>query len=324
MSQIYFFTGENTFALRHERSQWKTRFAEKHGEENLLVLSSADVTYRLLLDEVGTMPFIGDKRLVIIDGVPKFEKEEIESLPQHIHPSCLLLFCDPKPDKRLTSVKVLLKIADVKEFAPLEGAALGGWIRAYAQGKGTACDARAASLLLEIVGENQDTLAQEIEKLAVFAGTQQITEDVVRRLAVPSGEREIWQLTNELARGQTQPALRYVRELLSRGEDPYGVWSILLWMLRNVVTVHAAAASGERNAANLAKMGVPFPSVRTLQPFADRLSPEKLSSIVNWAADTDIDLKTGIYKATAEAPEEILGLIDSFILRFAVTGPRSA
>lgn len=317
MVQIYFFTGENAFALRQERQLWKARFAEKHGEENMLQLAAADITYRMLLDEIGTMPFIGEKRLVLIDGVPKLEKEEMESLPARMHPSSLLLICDPKPDKRLSAVKILLKIAQVKEFSPLAGSEVTAWMHTYVQKKGAVCQPRAAAVLQEIVGDDQDTLSQELEKCMTFAPGQPITEEAVRRLAVPSGERAVWQLTDDLARGRTNAALQYVEQLLSRGEDPYSVWSILLWMLRNVVTVHAAVQSGERNPAAIAKLGVPFPSVRAVLPLAERLSLSRLSAMVDWAVAADIDLKTGVYRASGEAPEELLALIDSCILRYA-------
>lgn len=322
MGQLFYFTGENGFLLREERRQWRERFALKHGAENMLSLDAASVDFRTLIDEVGAAPFIAEKRLVVIDGTPKFTKQEVEALAGHIHPDCILLICDPKPDKRLGGAKALLKAATMKEFPPLEDRALLQWMPQYAKQQGASIDEPAARLLLRTVGGNQEMLAREIEKLAAARAGSAIAASDVELLAVPSGEQEVWQLTNDLSRGDVDAALRYARTLLGQGEDPFSLWSILLWMLRSLVAVAAASAVGERNPAKIASaMGVPFPTARTLLPLASSLGLSRVRGLLDWAVEADIDLKTGGYRATGEAPEELLALIDQFIVRCGALSP---
>ncbi len=316
MAQIYFFTGENAFQLREERRQWIARFAAKHGEENLLRLDAPSVTFRALLDEVGVAPFIAAKRLVVVDGTPRFDKEEVESLPQLMHPDCLLLLCDGKPDKRLGGAKAFLKIAETKEFTPLEGRPLRDWMKVYAAANGSRLEDAAVDRLLEIAGTEQQMLAQEIQKLCTAHPGGPIAPADVDRLAVPSGEQEVWRLTNLLSQGRIPDALLYARTLTQQGEDPFSLWAILLWMLRSLVSVKAAVDGGQRNPARIAsEAGVPFPTARTLQPYAEKISIKRLAALVDWAANADIQLKTGGYRATGEAPQEMTALVDVFILR---------
>ncbi len=316
VSSLYYFTGKNTFLLREERRKWKEGFLEKHGGNTLLTLDASSLHFRTLLDEVSAAPFLADKRLVIIDGTPKFSSEEMEVLEASIHPDCLVLFCDPHPDKRLGGTKFLLKHATVKEFPALDDRHLSAWIHQYAAQQGNTFDDAAARALLAIVGEEQEMLAREIEKIATAKPNAPVNQADVRTLAVPSGDQEIWQLTSLLSQGKTEDALRYASALLLQGEDAYSLWSILLWMLRNLIGVFAAAAEGERNPAAIASsMGVPFPTVRTLLPFADKLDATRLRLLVDWAVETDIALKTGGYKATGEAPQELLALLDELIIR---------
>ncbi len=315
MSQIFLFTGEGSFLLREERNAWQQAFVAKHGADNLLRLDGHAISYRQLLDEVSVMPFLADKRLVMVEGIPRFEKEEVEALPAHVHQACVLVFLDPKPDKRLGGVKSLLALATVKEFRPVTGAALRQWAKEYAGRQGASIDDAAVTALLETVGDDQDMLAREIEKLCTHAGAA-ITKAHVESLAVPSGEQEVWQLSNLIARGDAPGAIRYARRLLGQGEDPHSVWNILLWMVRMLVMVHAAVQDGERNPAKIAgKAEVPFPSARTLLPLAEKASTKNVSSLVSWASHTDQLLKTGGYRATGEAPQELLALIDECVLR---------
>lgn len=316
MSQLYLFWGENTYLLREEKKTWKSEFCKKHGSENYLQLDASQVSYRQLLDETGIAPFIGEKRLVMVNGIPRFEKEQIESLPTLMHPASILVFAEPKPDKRLGGTKALLATATVKEFKPLAEPALKRWMVDEVTRHGSTIDPAAVDLLLQIVGEEQETLARELEKLTLAYSGHRITADAVDRLAVPSGEQEVWRLTNLLSAGRVQEALAYAKSLLERGEDPFSLWSILHWMLRSLVAVHAAAADGQRQPAAIASaMGVPFPTVRTLLPVAGNIDADKMRTFVDWAVAADIDLKTGGYKATSEAPQELLSLIDTFIVK---------
>lgn len=315
-ASLFYFTGENTFALEQERQLWCQRFTEKYGAENLVRIDGKGLTNRVLLDEISTAPFLAEKRLCVVSGTPSFAKEEVEQLPNVIHPACVLLIVDPKPDKRLSAVKTLFKVATVKEFPPLAPGPLLQWMQQYAAAGTAALDAGVARALMETAGTDQQMLARELEKLRLVAAGRAITREDVQALAVPSGESEIWQLTNLIAERRSSEALRYARSLLEGGEDPHGLWSILLWMLKNVVYVAAATKAGMRQPGAIAStFGVPFPSVRSSMALASGADQQKLRALVDWAVDTDRALKTGGYRATGEAPQELLGLIDAFILR---------
>lgn len=312
---LFLFTGENTFALRQEKRRWIEEFVAKHGPENFLPIDGSHVTLRQLLDDVSTGPFIATKRLVVIDKVPKLSKEEMQVLLPAVHPDCILLFCDPAPDKRLGGLKYLLTVATVKEFAPVLGKPLLDWMQQESRRHGSAMENAAAATLLSIVGENQDMLAQEIGKLAI-AGAGDITSERVSLLAVPSGEQEIWQLTTLLSRGDLPSALRYARLLQQSGEDPYSLWNVLLWLVRCLTAVTLCVAEGERNPTKIASSGgVPFPTARMLVPMAEKIRLSDMHTFLRWAVAADRDLKTGGYKATGEAAQELVALIDELIVR---------
>lgn len=325
VSSLFVFTGENAFALREAKTRWIAEFIRKHGAENLLTLDPEHLQLRQLLDEVGTAPFIGGKRLVVVRGIPKWSKEEVDRLCAAIHPDCVVLFCDPSPDRRLAGVKALLAAATVREFPRLSGKSLQPWMEQQAGVLGCTLPADARDLLVGTVGEDQDTLFLEIQKLALACTGGAITAAAVRQLAVPSGEQEVWQLTGFLGRGDTAGALRYARTLYAQGEDPFSLWNILLWMLRSLVSVSCAVAEGGTQPGSIAaKASVPFPTVRALLPLAERVDREQLRACVDWAVEADTMLKTGGHRSTAEAPQELLALVDECILRCgALSAPRS-
>lgn len=315
LGNLYLFTGENAFLLREERRRWIGEFTRKYGEENVSRVDGAKVTVRDLLDEVGVMPFLAEKRLVVVEGVPKATKEEIQALDGQIHPQVLLLMVDPKPDKRTSGVKELLNVAEVKEFAPLKGVQLKPWMHTYAQSHGGSFTPGGADALLEFLGDDQDQIAQEIGKLALAAGGRPITPQDVDLQVIPTDEGVIWKISDLLAAGRRPDALAFARRLLDRGGDAYGLWAILLNMLKNLTAVHAAMAAGHRTSKDLAEeTGVHVFAVRTLQSHAQRVKEPQLASFLTWAAAADRDLKTGGFRTTDGEQQELLALIDRFIL----------
>jgi DNA polymerase III delta subunit len=315
MSAFFLFTGENSFLLRRERRRWMQEFQKKHGEENCTVLDGQKVTIRSLLDDVAVLPFLAEKRLVIVDSVPKASKEEIQNLAANVHPQVVLLFCDPKPDKRSGGVKELLATADVKTFEPLKGKLVSQWVDSYAKEQQVVIDPAARDTLIEYLGEDMDFLAFEMDKLSLLAHGRSITTADVEQMTIPSDEGIVWRMTDLLCEGSRTEALRYAKRMLDRGGDAYGLWAILLSMLKNLVLVRAAIQSGLVASKDIADAtGVHIFALRSLQPYAKRMNDVALETFLGWAMHADRDLKTGVLRSSDDAPQELETLIDQFIL----------
>jgi DNA polymerase III delta subunit len=314
--QIFLFTGENAFALFTEYTVWKKRFIEKHGSENFLECQGKTITRDELLDRISVSPFLAGKRIVSLDSIPRFEKEDVALILSTIATDTLLLFCETKPDKRLGFVKALLEQATLKEFALLSPALLASWVKAEMSKEGVSIEPEALTALLSIVGNDQWALHSEIQKLSLGAKNGIITRENVETLSVPSGEQVIWTLTDLLGKCRSLEALAFIRRCFERGEDAYTFWGILLSFIKNIALVHAfIATSSDRNPKTIAeKTGVPFFGVRNLLPLAESLSAKKMQEIVEWMTENDLALKTGGIYYTSSHQEELALLVERLIL----------
>lgn len=311
MAQIYLFSGENSYALRQKRSFWIGEFAKKHGDENLLRLEARETSIRALTDEVSVAPFIAERRLVIVDGIPSGEKEDIERLHRSMHPDTVLLFTDPKPDKRLSIVKFLMKIAECEEFRPLTTAALNKWFTDEMKTLGGSINPDAKAFLLDRLGNEQALLAQECRKLVLYAQGKEITRDHVEALVLCQSEKQVWELMDLLAQRKTAEAIQYVKRMLSQGESIIGLWNIFLWMMSNLVPVASAIDDGITTPGGIAKhIGMNMRNVQTLLPLIRSMSREQLTALVQRIVDYDIALKTGQIRASDQEPEELLSVIN--------------
>lgn len=316
MSQVFLFTGENSFALGVEKSRWIHEFCAKHGEENCTIQPGKSLTLTHLLDEVSSMPFIAEKRLIVLDGIPKYEKGATKEILRALHPANLLLIIEPKPDKRLSFTKELLQEATVKTFEPLRGSTLSKWAVSYAMSLGATLSPQVCEYLLQAVGEDQMLLSTELQKLATFADGGDITRESVDTLVMLTQSQAGWRLMDLIAARKHTEALVFIRQLLQKGESPHALWNMLLWIASQITLVSAAVQEGDTNPASIAKTtGVPFPTARTLQPFVRTITQAQLQRIVQEFASSDTALKTGGYRVTSEAPEELQSLLDHCVLQ---------
>ena len=320
MGKFFLFTGENLYELSKEKGRWLQAFTGKHGEENLSRLQAKDLSFTALLDAVSAAPFIAESRLTVIDGIPKLEKDQIDALFEAVHPQSVVLVTEPKPDKRLTASKEFLKRADVKTFDPLPRKNLLTWAMAFATEEGAKLSQATAIYLVDVVGEDQMLLSNEIRKLTTAAFGREISRTDIDDLVLLSAEQAGWKVMDMLAEGKTEGAMLFLRKIMAKGESPHALWSMLLWIVSQVVLVGGAVQEGQTSPAAVCKTaGVSFPTARTLTPFVRGLRDDELKTMVRRFITADIELKTGGYRATAEAPEELTALIDCCVGSF----PRS-
>ena len=315
LKNVVLFTGENGYELREALRSWLAAFRQRHGDENLTRLDAGDVVLRTLLDEAGTAPFLAEKRLIVVSGIPTLQREEMERLLSQVHPDVILLFVAPKTDKRLGAVKFLLQEADVRAFPRHSGPALQQWLDRRLVALAAVLTAPARTLLLERLGDDQALFENELQKLALYAAGRPITPEDVELLTVTSIEREAWGLLNLLGQADSRTLLREVERLCRQGETPASIWPKFLWMISQLTPIYAALQAGTRVPADIArKTGLQERVVRSLLPFAQRLSPADLRRIITLVAGDDSALKTGGHRSTQEEPQEMAALLDRALI----------
>ena len=106
----------------------------------------------------------------------------------------------------------------------------------------------AAKLLVEQIGGDMGRLDTEIAKLAIGADDGKITADAVRATVAFTREREMWDLTNAMAVGNTAEALRRWRQLIQ--SDPSAefraVTWIGMWLGEAAIVIHQGPAAAAK------------------------------------------------------------------------------
>ncbi len=173
-----------------------------------------------------------------------------------------------------------------------KGAALENWITKRAKHLGVSITPEAKKLLGDFIGNNLRLLANELDKLATYAGKgTTITIDDIRQLSAQVQEARIFDLTDALAQRNRQQALNILHDLLSDGEPPLKLLSTITSQVRSLLLVKELAQKGMRAPQIVSALGMaPFIVDKSLRQVS-KFNPAQLESAYRQLLATDAALK---------------------------------
>jgi DNA polymerase-3 subunit delta len=227
-----------------------------------------------------TLPFFGGGKLVwlksanflsddvrgksanVLEPLEELAAILIGGLPDNV----TLLVSAIDPDKRRSFYKTLVKVADIEIFDEPD-LNRSGWeenageiVRTEAKKRGLEFEEEALQLFVLSTGGDSGTVANELEKLALYAPKGAVTTKEVRTLVPISRAAVIFELGNALARRDATLALSLVRNLLDQGETAIGI--LLATILPTVRNLLLAKDLMERH--QLPRPQAPFAFISTL------------------------------------------------------------
>ena len=183
------------------------------------------------------------------------------------------------------------------------------WIREQAPRLGLALDAAAAKALVLQVGERQQRLLREMEKLALEGeqgeGPRRVTVEEIESRAARSAEWRAYALGDALVAGDgVASTLMYLR-LREQGERVAGLTYLLASRLREAVAVCEQLAAG-RSAAEVKKgLRMPPKAAERLVKDVERSDPARLRGALGELARLELDTRGG---AVLSTERDALGL----------------
>lgn len=314
IASLYFMYGEEPYYLRKvERILIDCIVPVEDREMNLIVFES-DPPVERLINAIETMPFLGEKNLIIVRGTGLFSagrksSAEVQdktdtmterlisllgNMPAYSH---VIFVASDKPDKRRKIYKAVEKNGVVFESAPLKGKELRGWLleRLAELNIKMAPDAQ-EHLLAAVSMMPQVSLGfvnNELEKVILYTADKKTVtrQDLLQVLsAVP--EVSVFAMVEALSQKQVAQAISLLREQLTAGEHPVRILALLarqirqLWQTKDLIN----KGSGSREVAEFFK--VPGFIGEKLIKQSRGFTEDKLKAALLNLAAADRDLKS--------------------------------
>lgn len=264
-----------------------------------------------VLDELRTLAFLADRKVVVVDDADKFitdYREELENYLNHLNPNgVLVLICDSwRKGTKLD--KLINKIGKVFVAEIMTAENLIPWLTEQASAMGKELSRGCANELIRVVGAESGRLINELEKLAMFVGDRKnINAPDIEELCGSTAEESIFQITDFMAEGNSKEALHIFKRVLEMDKSAeFTMVGAMGYSLRRLLKARSLIDSGisEREALSACKV---YPKIaRRFSEQLKRLSAKRLRSWIHRLAEIDQANKTGLGQARLNLEKFIL------------------
>lgn len=225
--------GENAFARQRELAVRVHAFTQKHGELAVERLDGEDADFADVKRTLSETSLFAPERLVVLTnpGAHKQFQENAEALLTDVPETTQVIVVETKPDKR-TSYYKFLKKQELIDASPIDSRQLPTWAMEYARERGSAITRGDAQYLVDRVGDNQQRLASEIEKLS--AASEKISRKTIDALTDKSPQGKIFDLLDAAFAGNLTRAMDLYDEQRAQKVEPQEIMAMVGWQLRQI------------------------------------------------------------------------------------------
>lgn len=278
---LYVIYGSDQLARREAFDKLKAEL-DKEGSlaTNHVTFDASRATPAEVMAACDAMPFLGDSRLVVVEGllkkgsrIKKGRKRSGKPEPaeeEEDDAGVWIVLADYIPRMPATTTLVLLDddvqasnalliaigpLGKVEHCVPPSERDLPGWVMSRAKKIGLKLDAPAARVLAELIGPDPLTLAGELEKLLAYSAGNVVRDADVRELVSRAKEHKGWELADAVLDGQGAKAARVLNELLEDGAVAAVLLSTVAGRYRRIAIVRDMLDRGEPGTAIARRIG---------------------------------------------------------------------
>jgi DNA polymerase-3 subunit delta len=314
---LHILIGEDDFSIRQALEEIKKSIGDQGAlMTNTTILEGKTVTPEQLRAACETVPFLAEKRLVIVEGLaerfepkgrtpkkksPRQSEQEEAYQPiaegiKHLPTFTELVLIGGKINDRNPLLQEVMSRGKVKSFPMLKGPQINQWIekRLAGQGKAGGISAKALVLLVRLVGNDLWTMANEIDKLVLFTSGRQIGEADVKAVVSSAQDASVFNMVDAILELRVDVAQELLQQLFRQGMAPVQILVMLSRQARIIFQVKDMRERGTSRSEIQSKLGLTSDFVlRKAWEQSERYSPARIREVYHKLLETDIAIKTG-------------------------------
>jgi DNA polymerase-3 subunit delta len=292
---VYLIHGDDHGRISERRARLRAIAEAESGTGGVEVFEGDAATPEAVALALNAMTFAMGRRFVIVDGAERWKDADVEaqlgpSLAA-MPPDTTVAFFAREEGRTKASAKLTAAVkkagGDVVAENMLKAKELPRWVVAEADRLGIRVEGAAAQALVAQVGDRQQRLLRELEKLALEHGPgATIGVEEVEGAAALSAERQVWGLVDALVARDGPHATRAFLELRAQGEALQRLIPLMARRVRDVLAIATRLEAGESPAQVKAALRMPswqadrrIKEARTTDAAALRRALEELAEL---------------------------------------------
>jgi DNA polymerase III subunit delta len=250
----YLIHGDEHGRISERRARLRAIAEAESGSGGVEVFEGDAATPEAVGLALRSMTFAIGRRFLIVDGVERWKDADVEAALApalaDIAPDTTVAFFAREEGRTKVSAELAAAVnkagGDVVAETALKPRELPRWVVAEGERLGIKLEGAAAKALVAQVGDRQQRLLRELEKLALEHGEgATIGVEEVEGGAALSAERQVWGLVDALVGRDRAHATRAFLELRAQGETLPRLIPLMARRIRDVLAIAARLEAGE-------------------------------------------------------------------------------
>jgi len=308
----YLIHGDDHGRIAERRARLRALAELESGVQGVELLEGDDASAEAVAGALSAMTFAIGRRFVIVEGVERWKAADVAVVQPALAglaPETTVAFFGREegrtkvPDGLAEAVRSAG--GDVSQEQSVKPWELPKWAAAQAAQLGLELHPAAARVLVRIVGERQQRILRELEKVALELGAERATPvridaEQLEQMISSSAERKSWTLADALVAGDAATATATYYELRAQGENLGG---LLYWMarrLREALDVATRLAAGESAAQVRRGLRMPPKIAERFVADVQRTDVAELRDALATLADVELASRGGMRGGLSE------------------------
>lgn len=293
--RVYLLYGEEEYL----KTSYKKRFREAICGDDTMNYNYFEGKFDLneLISQLDTMPFFGERRLVVVQDSGFFKgsapEELLTYLPNMPDTSCLV-FVEREADKRGKLYKLIGTLGYACNLKAQDAETLGKWAAQYLARADKKIRSSTMHLFLEKTGTSMENILSELEKLIAYTGERAVIEDAdVEAICSAQAESKVFDMITQVSLGNRARALQLYEDLLTLREPPMRILYLIGRNYNQILQAKELMLQGKSKAELGAAVGVPVWAAGKLMEQARHYTVEGARAYVRKCLEYDEAIKTG-------------------------------
>lgn len=292
----YLLYGQERYLLRQYRDRLKTALCGDGDTMNTHIYEGKDINIGEIIDLAETLPFLAERRVIIITGSGLFKSggEKMAEYLQAPNATTYFVFTESEVDKRSKLYKTVQSKGYAAEFTIQDESTLKRWIAGTLAKENKKITENTVQLLLTKTGTDMDNIQMELEKLICYCMDRDVITDAdVEAVCTNRITNHIFDMINAIADKRKKQALELYYDLLALKEPPMRILFLIARQCNMLLQAKELKSRGYDNRTVGSKLGVaPFIAGKYLTQ-ASRFSSAVLQKAVQQCVEAEEAVKTG-------------------------------
>ena len=314
----YLIHGDDHGRIGERRARLRAMAEAESGQSGVELFEADACTAEAVANALSAMTFALGRRFVIADGVERWKEADVAPVAAAMaamDTEALTVAFFGREDGRVKVPAALQKAVEkaggqVAVENVLKSRALPGWLVKQAADLGFELDQQGAKALIAQVGDRQQRLLRELEKLALEYGEgARIGVEEVQESCASSAERRSWTLADALVAGDEKTATRLLLELRQQGDRLPSLLYQMVRRVREALAIAEALAAGQPPGQIRKSLRMPsFAADRLISDVSNR-DAEAYRRALQLLADLEVESRGGAGAALSEDTAAVRAVI---------------